>query len=435
MKSKMLFVLLLLVNVLYANYYTSSNLKTDGNKKFVFEDNLIIDIKNDGVNISKFSDVFRDNKPMKYKDTLYKKTKEVKENNVSRVIEITKKFNTYNLLYLILNNVDDETFVLKLKDKYYFVKRDEKSIEFDTLFGNKDAYEITYTIIGLLHNNKMVNTSKKKILKKIVSIDGELLGIDILNNGLKKVVKVEDKYLKKFLHEKATRELKVKKFDFSNQKIYTTYVSSSSDSQKRLKVTYQMSKKNIKIVTESPISLLDPENKSDNIVQNVGFLREFKNDLYELKKLQLVNGKIEVDWLNIPKKNFVLLKFNNEGNEDKKFLSKSKGQQFYSIEGVIYLVSWMEKNGINQKIFTFINGSLPFDITMKKTSSKTYSMQKSGNTIYKFVLDNRNIVKTILYPSYNLKITLESVESDTTIRNREYLKNFINIHNITLIKE
>ncbi|NPA65873.1 MAG: hypothetical protein GXO11_03225, partial [Epsilonproteobacteria bacterium] len=204
---------------------------------------------------------------------------------------------------------------------------------------------------------------------------------------------------------------------------------------KRLNVTYAMSKKNIKTVLESPISLFDPESHSSQIEQNVGIMRDLgSKGLYELKKVQLIDGRVDVSWLNHPKKSVVIVDFFTNGQKDRNLLSKKAGEQFYGIEGVLYLPYWMKKNNVKKQTFTFINGSLPFDATMKKTGT-AYDMQKKGQTIYSFVLDPRGFVKTIEYPSYNLKIKLESVESDLTRENKRFLKQLQKKYHIILVRE
>ena len=157
--------------------------------------------------------------------------------------------------------------------------------------------------------------------------------------------------------------------------------------------------------------------------------------MYELKKVQIIDGEVDVDWLNLPNKRFVVLKYKNEGKMDKNILSKSKNQQFYGIEGLFYLPYFMSKNGIDKKVFTFINGSLPFDVTIKKISNKKFVVSKSGKTIYEFRLDDRGFVKDLRYPLYDVKIKLESVESDITRENRRFLKDFADKFDIIKVKD
>ena len=95
----------------------------------------------------------------------------------------------------------------------------------------------------------------------------------------------------------------------------------------------------------------------------------------------------------------------------------------------------MYKNSIDSKVFTYINGSLPFDVTMKKTSNNTYNMEKRGQTIYTFSVDTKGFVTEMSYPDYDLVLRLDTKDSDKTLLNKKYLKEFKEENYIKLIKE
>lgn len=427
MKTKLILFALLIVNIVYGDYYTASNSLLHSDKELIYEDNTKIIIDNKNIKLQanfKTDSLIGDLKAKSYK--------EVKLSIENKI----KSYKVYNFLYMLKNNISSEMFILKTKDKYSVIKQYKSKENLTTIFGTKSYTKIKYIVVESFDINKnKIDANEDKLLTKYLDNKGGLVAFNILDKGLKKIIKIKDKNLKNFLNQKKSKKVTIGKFDFKNEKIYTTYLSHSNSSQKRLNVNYEMSKKNIKITTKSPISLFDPEYKSSSIIEHVALLREVNSDLYELKKVQIVDGSINVNWLNHPKKKVVIVQFENEGKKDKKLFSKSKGQQFYSIESVIYLAHWMAKNEKNEKVFTFVNGSFPFDVTMKKTASKTYEMKKRGNTIYKFVLNNKNIVKSIYYPSYDVKVLLESIDSDTTIKNKKYLQSLEKENNIMLIKE
>jgi hypothetical protein len=445
MLKKTLFYSLISCSLLFGDYYSVSDSTPNGTKTLKFENGIVVNLKNNIVDIKSKSnlDYLLDGTEAKeYEPTQFTIIKKVKDtNNPDKMIKVkdTINYNTYNLSYLILNNVEDEKFVLKIPNGSMLIKTivDNDTID-SVLNGEEDVNKYKYIVEKSFDNNgKEINIKERNILTKYIDNNGNIVAIDFLDNGLHKIIEVDNEKLKKFLEEKKSRVVNVKNFDFSKERIYTTYLSASNSSQKRLSIKYEMKGKNIKISAKSPISLLDPESHSNSIEENIGFLREFKNkkNLIEGAKVQLIDGIKDVEWQINLRKKVVLLSYINEGHRDMKILSISDGQQFYSIEGVVYLVSWMSKNNIDKKVFTFINGSLPFDVTMIKTAKGVYEMEKEGNLIYKFEVDNRNIVKKILFPDYDISIILESIDSDTTLKNKKYLKDFANRNNIILVKE
>jgi hypothetical protein len=61
-------------------------------------------------------------------------------------------------------------------------------------------------------------------------------------------------------------------------------------------------------------------------------------------------------------------------------------------------------------------------------------MQKSSQTIYEFELDKDGFVEVIQYPDFNLRLELESKDTETTLVNKKFLKDFQEENNIKLIK-
>lgn len=413
--------------LLFADYYTSADIKFSDTKNLQYGDDLFISLDNSNISIRSKEDIdhlINENSPKEYKPLTL-----TYNNNDG-------EYNRYNFLYILKNDIVDSMFVIQTKNRYFLVEQKKRDDLLDTVFGKLDVLKVSFEVKATFHHNKQkTDTEKKDILTKYITKNGAVVGIKLLNNPLKKITKVTNPYLDEYINEIKKRKLTVERFNFKKEKIYTTYLSSTDKSQKRLNVNYEMKKKNIKVNTKSPVSLFDQEDRSYSTIEHVGLLREANRDLYELKKVQLIDGSSKVEWLNHPKKKVVIVEYENEGSKDKKLLSKTKRQQFYSIEGVIYLVHWMAKNNKSKKVFTFLNGSIPFDVTLKKISTDTYEMQKSGNVIYRFKTDDLQIVKTIEYPSYDLVIKLESIQSDTTKENKRFLENFASKHNIVLIKE
>jgi len=82
-----------------------------------------------------------------------------------------------------------------------------------------------------------------------------------------------------------------------------------------------------------------------------------------------------------------------------------------------------------------MNGYIPFDVTMKKVSSKKFAMTKQGHIIYAFELNNLGMVKDMQFPVFDIDLKLDSLESDTTIKNKKYLRALQEKYHIELIKE
>ena len=446
MFKKTLLLSLGVCNLLFADYYTSTDtiLKLNENKSLNYENKIAININKDKVKIDtklNISYLIDDNSPKQYKNISLpmKKYKPNPKNPMERIAYTENvSFPVYNFIYILINNILDKEFILKTKDSYLLVKVKNNSTSISTpLQDDENVIEQKFIVKKAFNKNLTKKDIKEEdILTKYITPKNGLEAIELIDEGVYKITKVLTPQLTKFLEEKKKRVVKVKKFDFSKEKIYTTYISSYKSTTQRLNVEYEKKGKNIIITAKSPISLFDPENKSDDLEENIGILRNIKNKiLMEGIKIQKINGEQVLIWKTKPRNSIVLITYKTNGRYENKILSMNRGQYFYSIEGVLYLVSWMNENNINKKIFTFINGSLPFDVTMKKVGDKTYEMQKSGNTIYKFVLNDKNLIQTIFYPSYDLEISLESLESDTTLKNKEYLKNYQLINNIKLIKD
>ena len=52
-----------------------------------------------------------------------------------------------------------------------------------------------------------------------------------------------------------------------------------------------------------------------------------------------------------------------------------------------------------------------------------------------FTVDKNGFVVEMAYPSYDVSLVLESKDSNRTIKNKKYLKEYQNSHDIKLIKE
>jgi hypothetical protein len=418
-------------SLLYGNYYTSLDSTLDSPKTLKFDDKLTLTITEDSLKIKtpqNLSWIELDSE----KEMHYGKMKITAENG--KVV----KYNVYNFTYLLKNDLLDRTFLLKIPKGFLVVETKVKTKSFHSKLRNKkiNVHEFEYEVQRAFDKkNREMDVEESDILTKYLDAKENLVAIEILDDGLKKLQKSSTPKLAKFFEEAKKRPRVVKNADFSKEKLSLTYVSKKASTQQRMFVTYEMKKKNIKTVLKTPNSLFDPEYKGSSSAEHVGLMRATKKALYEMKKVEINDGSIDLTWINSPKKRVVIVSYLNAGQKDKKVLSKSRGQQFYAIEGVLYLATWMNKHNIDKRVFTFMNGALPFDVTMIKTADNTYEMQKKSNTIYKFTLSDKNLVKTIEYPAYDVKIKLEQVENETTIANKKFLKSFMHKNHIKLIKE
>ena len=417
---------MVLTTFLFADYYSCVDTHLEGQKEIDFDKGLVLHV--DGEKPVKIVAKVELNWIDDGKSARKYEPFSVKKKDEERLYPV------YNFQYLLKKKVDDKMFVLKTKSGYLLVKTKKRAAKLQTpLFGDVTVTKLSYKVERSV--GKKIDIPKEDIAVKFLDDEGNLVALELMDGDVQKVKKCITPDLKRFLKEKASRKTKVEKFDFSKEKLYMSYVSQKESETKRMKLEYSMKKKYIKAVLKAPISLFDPEYKDDTLSSEVGILREANGELYEVKKVQIINGSKEIVWVNHPKKSVVIVNYNNNGVKDQKIFSKSKGQQFYAIEGVLYLVSWMDKNKVEKKVFTFVNGTIPFDVTMKKDGAHSYSMEKNGKVIYAFEVDDRDFLKKIEYPSYDITIKLESVDNDTTLANKEFLRNFMRKHHIKLIKE
>ncbi len=439
-------------SLLFGDYYSSVDARLEGSKSLRFEDGVVINVQNNSLSIDSKYDLnyLLDAKDAKqYEPTIFTTQEEVDnpvqkqegEDDYQDTIIVSKEisYNSYNFTYILQNNIYDKKFVLKTSHGMMIVEVSTDNTKRNLpLFAQKQRVtKYKYIVTQAFDKNgKTMGIKEDEILTKFIDQNGGLVAVEFLDDGVKNILKVKDAKLQEFLDEKASRVVTVDKFDFQKDKLYLSFINNTSSSSKRLNITYEMKKKNIKTVLKSPLSLFDPESKSSQIEQNVAILRNYKNqELYEIKKVQLIDGKSDVSWLNHPKKKVVVVEYMTSGVKDKSVLSKSKGQQFYGIEGLFYLASWMDANSIKSKVFTYINGSLPFDATMKLTKPHHYEMQKGEQTIFSFTINKDGFVQKMQYPSYDMVLNLETIENDTTLENKDFLKNFKQQNNIKLIKE
>ena len=296
---KKVFYTLLSCSVLFGDYYTSTDARLDGKKNLSYENGIHLIVDTNSIKVdSKYnlSYLIDTNIPQKYEDKVF------------NVDGKATTYKTYNFAYLLKNIVEDDKFVLKIKNGMMLVKldKDDESIKTSFDLKKKDVIEYKYIVeVTYNLNNEEIDTVEDEILSKYIDNRGSLMAIELLDDGTNSIEKVENAKLKKFEKEKQKRIVVLKNFDFSKDKIYLSYINSTSTSTKRLNIIYEnmikVSKKTgrkseyVKTVLKSPISLFDPESKSSTVEQNVGILKNYKNrELYEIKKVQLINQAVDV---------------------------------------------------------------------------------------------------------------------------------------------
>ena len=242
----------LMASFCFADYYTIANASLSGNKEFIFDD---VSLKVDRGDLSlSIQNELIDTKGLakRFKDITLKFTKEVpnpkynplsSDEEIPKTIKVTqnKTFKVVNFEYILKNNIDDKDFFLKT-DKYLFMIKQNIDEDRIKLFNDKkDVTVYSYEVIAKYDfKNKLLDKDKREFFSKYLDEDG-LVGIKI-DNKMKHLVKITSKDLDRFLKELKTRELKVKKFDFSNTKLYLSYINKGSD-VKRLNITYEINKK------------------------------------------------------------------------------------------------------------------------------------------------------------------------------------------------
>jgi hypothetical protein len=444
---RLLFVLMMFATSAWAGYYTSMDARLTGDKALYFGKSTTIKLKrNDTLYLESSKDtswLLNGNRPKEIgrlpKNLLpifLGEPEKIEENNVTKTIPLDD-LKVFNFHYILLHNMRSEQFVVKTDKAYLFVKKDEDMELISHPFTGKDAevYQQSFKIKKAIDlNGNEISVPFRNILEKQVTFNNSMLGLSIGGQSLQKLTKVVDDALVRFNVEIKKRPITVEAFDFRKEKLYLTYVSKSETGQQRMTAKYEMNKKYIKTVLKAPVSLLDPENKSRSVEEHVGILRDVKRrELFEVKKVQIVDGAIEVAWKNHPKKAVVIVKYKSEIGKDQSILSKERNQQFYSIEGLLYLIHWMADTGKEKKVITFMNGHIPFDATVRRTASGSYSMQKSGQTLYEFKVDSKNFVTLMRYPNYKVDLVLENKDTDSTIANKKYIKKYIEDNGIIYV--
>ncbi len=445
-----LFAFLIFATALMADYYSLKNPSLDETGTLEYEGGLSIHVKEGMINIQSGYDlswIMTGSTPQEYEMVTVETEVETSvlppvEGDDKKAKEAAPKkqtmmqrYSTCNFLYLLKNDMPHTTtFALKGAKKTYIVKRESNPTSiYHPIRGEEVRADlIEYRIIKALDDSPVEYST---ILRKYVDLANNLIAVELMGRNVHRIKRVTGPALDDYNREAQARETVLKNMDMSKDKLFFAYESMYKGNLRNLKVTYEMAKKNIKVVTSSPISLFDPANKSSALEENVGFMRSVKGDLYELKKVQIIDGTVDVNWVNLPNKQAVKVDYISNGQKDSSAIAKSPKQQFYGIEGVIYLASWMKQNKVDKKIFSFINGSMPTDMTMLKTSANRYEMQKKGNTIYSFDVDGYSIVTKITDPAYDNVITLKSKDSTTTRKNKEYLSNLRHRSGIVLVKE
>ncbi|MDA7817989.1 hypothetical protein N9A28_07350 [Sulfurimonas sp.] len=425
MIKKLFLITLTSISILHASYYTSLDSRLSEEKVLTFEDKSTLHVTSNGVELKSFKD-----------SSWLSNSSEIKE--FREIPDDGKKYSVYNLAYVLKNIVSKKKFILKIPSGYLRVKTDLDTKEIYSPLLSRDVKTRSYSYEvekAYDSNGKKIKIKNDDILTKYLDRNGNLVALEVMDEGVKGVKKVYSKEIAQYEQEKEKRPVFANKFDFANETLYLTYVSKDETSTKRMNISYEMKKKNTKVVLKAPISLFDPEYKGTSSSEHVGLFRDTKKALFEMKKVQIVDGGIELSWLNHPKKKVVQVQYVSNGEKDKKLLSKVSGQQFYSVEGIIYLVSWMHLSNKDNLVVTFMNGSLPFDVTMTKTSDNSYEMQKKGQTIYAYTVNKNGFVKSIDYPAYKINIMLEDAQNDTTVANKKYLENFVRQNSIHYVKD
>jgi len=423
-----LLLILLASQTVRADYYSISDSDLHEDKIITLSNGQEITVKNGSVafkNNDNFVDLIDTNQANMYG---------VKEVVLAKE-EQPKKLKIYNFVYLLRNTVNDDLFILRTGTKDLVVKSSSTKKRISTRFYPQgiDVTKYKYKAIYALNElNVLGKSGLDYVLSKHTDKSGNIFSLEVLGGGKLTINKVVNNALNTFLLEKAKRVITVEAFNFTKEKIYLSYLSQNKSIQQRMKVTYSMEGKNIKSVVKVPISMLDPEKDTNQVVKHIGFFRDLPSrDLFEMQKVELIGGQIELKWLNNPKEKAVLV----ENKGQKELIYKTKRQRFYAFEGLLYLISWMQKNAVEEKIITYMNGAMPFDATLRKTGVDRYVMEKSGNTLYKFNTNALGIVSNIQYPAYELNIGLETVSNDTTRENVDFLTKYQFQNNIIMVKE
>lgn len=239
---------------------------------------------------------------------------------------------------------------------------------------------------------------------------------------------IKDKRLLAFSNLLKTLPLEPDTLSFKGETLTTRYLWSTSGKQKTLEVAYKETGKRknlIQVKASAQTNLFDPKQTSTAIEKHIGVLAVAKGQrLVELKKVQTINGKKDISWVQDIRNGIIKL------GEETIFVSK---EDYYGYEGLWYLASWMSTNNIKTKKIFLINGTEPISLTATLTSVGQVVISKAGNTLYQFSIDKNGFVNRLFFAPSKQTLSLISKDTKTTKSNKAKVKQYMQTNKIVLL--
>lgn len=334
----------------------------------------------------------------------------------------------------------DEEFILENNGKYFLCKslQEKTTIKDNITKQNKSVEKYEVEILKSYSNKDKdsifddLNGDKILIVNKTYNM---IYSMAIINkNGQLnkyKLSKIENDKLRDYLKYKDAHPILLDGFNFKDQEIRAKYKVNTSNGVKYLSTTFKTvgKKKNVIAVNlKGSSSILNPSSKSNSTLSHDGYLLDAKTYLFEVKKTLKSDNKTKVQWGQKPKKTMLDVKYiNSDGKLSSKKWSKGK-KQYYDIAGLWYLISWNNKNNIEEKPFLLMIEDFPIEAKYIKKDYGYLVTIKNKNR-YKFYLDKFNRITKVsdLANNITMNLTKDDFTTDTIDKNRLELKKlFVN---------
>jgi hypothetical protein len=285
--------------------------------------------------------------------------------------------------------------------------------------------------------NKLENGQKtpNKILDTVLRlgiIDEGLASIELASGEVFKLKRIINRDVEEYQKLEKKFPIDVNKFSFKGEQLYMNYAQKTNSSVDVLDINlrYTGKKKNlIQITVSGMIKLFDPENKSSSNATHIGVLAASKSKLIQVKKQERINKRKDNEWARNYEKGIVKIGSTLHAVDD---------VDFYGWESLWYLASWMHINTIDDKKINLVTGHNVSGFSVSRENGGRFNgsrvvISRSGAQVYVFETDPIGFVKYFSFVPYKQVLSVQSIESTTTRKNKSMLLEFIDAHQLVKV--
>ena len=342
------------------------------------------------------------------------------------------KFNQI-FVFLMFGNVmnDDELFV-EINGKIYKAKIKSEIVEYKSkIFGS--------AINGVTKIS--INIDKYKRRPPVVIYKYNDLPLEFIINGHSyKLKQILNSSVSEYKNINKTKPITLNSFDFTKEKIWATYKAKTKEGIRYLNVSFEMQDPAnslflLKLVGSGLI--LDPRKNSDEKYTIDSYLVDLdKEPPYEYRKELKIDNENILLWQQDKPGNVALVYKDENNNQRQKGIMSSKS--VYDINGIWYLVSWLDKMNKDSFSFSYLNvGRLEGKVRKDADSYIVTAGLGSNNLLkYKFKLDQYHRVVSVEDLKNGVQIKLFKPYTNKTIQNNiKYIENYKTQHGLKVINE